>query len=128
MEERLGRQRVMPAIEQWLRDLGLERHARVFVENDIDLDVLADLGEQDLERLGISLGDRKRMLKAMARLREGAAEASPPAVRAGLEIIEEVRELESRIVALDVPLAVRIGIHTGLVVVGDIGTGDHRDR
>ncbi|MGH6914205.1 MAG: adenylate/guanylate cyclase domain-containing protein, partial [Geminicoccales bacterium] len=198
----------MPAIEQWLDDLGLGQYARRFVEHDIDLDVLSDLQERDLEQLGVSLGDRKRLFKAIARLRDrpaGTDSAPPPgraeperrhltvmfcdlvgstalsarldpedlhqviaayqdccrkiirrfeghighfvgdgmlvyfgypqahednpqrAVRAGLEIAEAVHGLESSIAALDIPLAVRIGIHTGLVVVGDIGTGDHRD-
>ena len=42
----------------WLRNLGLERYELLFIENAIDSDVLAELTEGDLEKLGIPLGDR----------------------------------------------------------------------
>ena len=45
-------------------------------------------------------------------------------VRAGLGIVEAVRDLDTRIANPDVSLAVRIGITTGLVVAGDIGSGE----
>ena len=46
----------------WLRNLGLERYEPLFIENAIDSDVLAELTEGDLEKLGIPLGDRKRLI------------------------------------------------------------------
>ena len=49
----------------WLRNLGLERYEPLFIENAIDSDVLAELTEGDLEKLGIPLGDRKRLVKAI---------------------------------------------------------------
>ncbi len=49
----------------WLRSLGLGRYESAFIENAIDFDVLPDLAEGDLEKLGIPLGDRKRILKAI---------------------------------------------------------------
>src|SRR4029434_11229860 len=46
------------------------------------------------------------------------------AVRAGLGIIEALRPLQTRLQQeQELSLAVRVGIHTGLVVVGDIGQG-----
>ncbi len=46
------------------------------------------------------------------------------AVHAGLGILEAMSELNMRLQQeKDIRLAVRIGIHTGLVVVGEIGTG-----
>jgi predicted ATPase/class 3 adenylate cyclase len=51
-------------IGDWLRNLGLERYEPVFIENAIDSDVLAELTEGDLEKLGIPMGDRKRLAKA----------------------------------------------------------------
>ena len=57
-------------IQEWLLGLGLERYADVFHSSDIGLDVLADLTDADLKELGVSLGDRKRMLKAASLLRE----------------------------------------------------------
>src|SRR3954453_731413 len=49
----------------WVRNLGLERYELLFIENAIDSDVLAELTEGDLEKLGIPLGDRKRLIKAI---------------------------------------------------------------
>jgi len=55
-------------IETWLKELGLERYLDLFHENDIDQDVLPDLTEADLEKLGISLGHRKKLLRGIALL------------------------------------------------------------
>src|SRR5215831_6941504 len=49
----------------WLRELGLGQYEPTFVENAIDSDVLAELTEDALEKLGIPLGDRKRLIKAI---------------------------------------------------------------
>ncbi len=55
----------MKGVAEWLASIGLERYAQRFVENAIDGDVLAELTEGDLEKLGIPLGDRKRLIKAI---------------------------------------------------------------
>jgi SAM domain (Sterile alpha motif) len=55
-------------VASWLRSLGLERYEPVFRENEIDADVLPELTELDLEKLGVPLGHRKRLLKAIATL------------------------------------------------------------
>jgi hypothetical protein len=52
----------------WLRSLGLDRYAQVFADNDVDLDALRLLSEKDLQELGVSLGHRKKLLKAVAEL------------------------------------------------------------
>src|SRR5262249_12065058 len=49
------------------------------------------------------------------------------AVRAGLEIVEAIQALPLQHTRLQRPLQVRIGIHTGLVVVGEIGSSDKRE-
>jgi predicted ATPase/class 3 adenylate cyclase len=71
-------------IKTWLDEIGLGQYATVFAENAIDLDVLPDVTETDLERLGVALGHRKRILRAIA-ARSGAtpaaaAPATAPAV------------------------------------------------
>jgi predicted ATPase/class 3 adenylate cyclase len=194
-------------IGSWLRDLGFERYEPVFVESAIDSDVLPELTEADLEKLGIPLGDRKRLMKAIRGMLTdspgalvttgigGSAQNGQPraavaerrhltvmicdlvgstalsarldpedtaavfdayhaacariitaydgflgdfrgdgilsyfgypraheddaerTVRAGLDIVDAVARLETR---AGEPLAVRIGIATGLVVVGDL--------
>src|ERR1043166_1481701 len=53
----------------WLRSLGLERYEAVFRENAIDPDVLRDLTEEHLRELGVPLGARLKLLKAIAELR-----------------------------------------------------------
>jgi hypothetical protein len=58
-------------IAAWLHGLGLERYVPAFRDNAIDLEILPELTEADLEKLGVLLGDRKRMLRAIAAL--GAA-------------------------------------------------------
>ena len=58
----------MDSIRAWLQQLALEQYSQVFAENDVDLDTLPLLGEADLEKLGVSLGHRKRMLRGIADL------------------------------------------------------------
>jgi predicted ATPase/class 3 adenylate cyclase len=51
------------------------------------------------------------------------------AVRAGLGMIEAVGQLNTRLAQEHgVQLAVRLGIHTGLVVVGDVGGGTRQEQ
>ncbi|MCA1409100.1 AAA family ATPase [Ensifer sp. IC3342] len=199
----------MPDIGDWLASIRLERHRETFLKNGIDLDVVGDLADADLKELGLSLGDRKRFLRAAAVLAQKSpppAATRPPlspihgegerrqltvmfcdlvgstalstrldpedlrqsivayrtcateivgrydgfvakymgdgvvvyfgypqaheedaerAVRAGLAVIEAVNRLD----AAGEHLAVRIGIATGLVVVGDIiGAGETEER
>src|SRR5471030_241318 len=53
----------------WLQSLGLEKYSTVLASHDIDLTVVPDLTEQDLEKLGLSLGHRRKFLAAAARFR-----------------------------------------------------------
>ena len=206
----------MPDLSQWLEQFGLEALAAVLADNDVDLDILPDLTEQDFEKLGISLGHRRKLLKAIATLRDNSGTApgkleqeptkpAPPApapeaerrqvtvlfsdlvgstalataldpedlsrlikryqdacagavarfdgyiakfmgdgvlayfgfpqahedaaersVRAALAIVDTVRQIER---SDGVPLQTRVGIATGIVVVGDIvGSGAAREE
>jgi len=195
-------------VGDWLRGLGLGRYETVFRDNEIDVEVLPELTESDFEKLGVPLGHRKRLLKAIADA--GATAIAPPtvtarpdaqaaerrqltvmfidlvgstalsakldpedlrsifgayqrccaelvkrnggfvakymgdgvlayfgypqaheddaerAVEAGLALVEAVPKLDT---VAGVPLSARVGIATGLVVVGDlIGTGAARER
>jgi class 3 adenylate cyclase len=49
------------------------------------------------------------------------------AVRTALGIVEAIQQLSFPTIQLPRPLQVRIGIHTGLVVVGEIGSGERRE-
>jgi class 3 adenylate cyclase/tetratricopeptide (TPR) repeat protein len=222
-------------LKSWLSGIGLGSHAESFAVNGIDWDVLLELNETDLKELGLSLGDRKRLIKAISILRDPptaeapAAESTPPAptvasqlrasnvvelvpaqtdrgpaaerrsitvmfvdlvgstplsekldpedmrevlrafhescaaaieaedghiahylgdgvlayfgyphaheddaaraVRAGLGIIDQLKPTNEKLEArFGVRVQARIGIHTGLVVVGDVGAGTARDR
>jgi len=68
----------MPSVREWLASLGLSEYADRFAEHRIDFSILQDLTDKDLkEELGIVLlGDRRRLLRAIAKL-AGAASATP---------------------------------------------------
>jgi hypothetical protein len=62
----------------WLRSLGLEQYEAAFHANAVDADVLRDLTDQDLEKLGVLLGHRRKLLRAIAVLDGALAPASAP--------------------------------------------------
>ncbi|RZI86655.1 MAG: adenylate cyclase [Rubrivivax sp.] len=197
------------SLSEWLKSIGLGRVERVLLDNDIDQEIIGSISEQDLEKLGVSMGDRKRLLRAIGALRQPAAPTTVPAsatqgelrqltimfcdlvgstqlaerlspeqwrqvvlqyqqaaagvierfggtiaqylgdgllvyfghpqaqedaperaVRTGLALVDVIGELPVRPLGLDeaLHLSVRIGIHTGLVVIGEIGGGARREH
>lgn len=186
----------MQQIADWLDELGLVQYAKRFAENGIDVSVLPELRDEDFDRLGVLLGHRRKMLRAVAELNQAeltaarrhdaerrhlsvmfcdlvgstalSARLDPEdmwevirvyraacenviaaydgmvarfvgdgilvyfgypraheddaerAVRAGLDIISAVKQLETR---APERVQVRIAIATGLVVVGDLASG-----
>src|SRR3954454_25392069 len=60
-------------IEKWLHSLDLQQYAATFRANGIDAEILSELTEADLEKLGVVLGHRKRLLKAIATLASQSA-------------------------------------------------------
>lgn len=75
----------------WLRDLGLEQYETLFRENDIGAEVLGDLTDGDLEKIGVSLGHRKRLFKAIVLL---GGFVAPP--RAAAPVIRPVADAAER--------------------------------
>lgn len=61
------------AVEEWLEQAGLTRLQRTFLDHGIDLDVVRLLTDRDLREVGLSLGDRKRVLAAISTLNGPAA-------------------------------------------------------
>jgi class 3 adenylate cyclase len=65
-------------LREWLLKLGLERYERVFRDNNVDAALLPSLTAEDLKDLGVTLvGDRRRLLQAIASLREEGEVAVP---------------------------------------------------
>jgi hypothetical protein len=58
----------------WRRSLGLSQYEILFRQNDIEAEVLSEQTEGDLEKPGLSLGHRKRLLKAITGLGMGQTE------------------------------------------------------
>jgi class 3 adenylate cyclase len=74
----------MRRMAEWLEKLGMSEYAQRFVENRIDFSVLRDLTDQDLKDLGVVLGDRRKLLRAIGELdvsnvaaRESAIKSTP---------------------------------------------------
>jgi SAM domain (Sterile alpha motif) len=55
-------------ISIWLEKLGMSEYAQRFAENGIDVSVLRYLSDQDLEKIGVLLGHRRKMLAVIAQL------------------------------------------------------------
>ena len=72
----------MKDIEEWLASLELGEYARSFAENGVDLSVIGDLTENDLKELGVLLGHRRKMLRAIAQLQAVHASKAQAVVEA----------------------------------------------
>ena len=84
----------------WLRSLSLGQYEANFRDNKIDADVLPQLTADDLKDIGVSaVGDRRRLLAAIAALSaptpsaNAPASSSKPAPAKGLEISAERRPI-----------------------------------
>src|ERR671937_336942 len=64
-------------IAEWLDKLGLGQYAERFAQNGIDVNVLPELMDEDFDKLGVLLGHRRKMLRAIADLDPAALIASP---------------------------------------------------
>ena len=63
---------------EWLEKLGMSEYADRFVENRIDVSVLPELTDLDLEKIGVALGDRRKILRAIRELASTAPSAQQP--------------------------------------------------
>lgn len=78
----------MQQIEEWLEQLGMSAYTQRFLENRIDVSVLGDLNDQDLRELGIVLGDRKKILRAIRELQASDSNASSATSAAAPDVAE----------------------------------------
>jgi class 3 adenylate cyclase/predicted ATPase len=84
----------MQQIADWLEKLGLSEYTQRFAENDIDFTILPDLTDQDLKELGVSLGHRRRLLRAIANLEleKGASTIPTAAAPAAAPVVQDTAE------------------------------------
>ena len=68
----------MQQIADWLEKLNLGQYAQRFAENDIDVSVLRHLTDADLEKIGVSLGHRRKILAAIAELPDASLPKNEP--------------------------------------------------
>src|SRR5580700_8649458 len=71
----------MTDLRGWLRAQNLEQLAETFEANDIDVDIVSELTDEDLEKLGVSIGNRRRLLKAIGEAAK-SSESKPAATKA----------------------------------------------
>jgi class 3 adenylate cyclase len=83
----------MTSTAEWLESIGLGEYAQRFAENAIDFSILRDLTDQDLKELGVLLGHRRKMLRAIARLGEAAPADSATEPKTGSRDEAERRHL-----------------------------------
>ena len=81
----------------WLRRLGLEQYEASFRENKIDDTVLPRLTAEDLKDLGVGfVGDRRKLLDAIAALRTEASAPTPPLSDASPAIDKAAKDTAER--------------------------------
>jgi len=80
----------MTKLQELLTELGLQQYAGVLTDNDIDFDILSNLEESDFEKLGFSLGHRRKLLRALAALQPAAVKSEAPSTTS------EAQEAERR--------------------------------
>jgi class 3 adenylate cyclase len=111
----------MQQIADWLKKLGMSEYAERFAENRIDLSVLPDLTDQHLERLGVALGDRLKILRAIREL-SATAVATQPGPSAGPVVQDSAERRQLTVMFCDLvgstalsgrldPEDLRYGIH-----------------
>src|SRR4029077_4265608 len=83
----------MKGIAEWLASIGLSEYAQRFADNGIDLSVIRDLTEQDLKDLGVLLGHRRKILRAIAELDGVAPAPTETATEPVLRVDAERRHL-----------------------------------
>ncbi|RWP32890.1 AAA family ATPase [Mesorhizobium sp.] len=76
-------------IEEWLRSLGLQQYGTAFRENNVEAEVLLRLTAEDLKDIGVSsVGHRRKLLEAIAELRESSSAISAEGVKALTQVAE----------------------------------------
>src|SRR6516164_9362159 len=95
----------------WLRSLGLGQYEALFRASEIDADILPELTDVDLEKLGVPLGHRKRLFRAIS----GFAAAEPlaaPSVSTSASVRADAERRQLTVMFCDLvgstPLSARV--------------------
>jgi class 3 adenylate cyclase len=89
--------RIAVDIAAWLREIGLDQYERAFLDNAIDADILPTLTADDLKDIGVTaVGHRRRLLNAIATLREAERAAGGEPVSLAALGAERRAEAERR--------------------------------
>src|SRR6516164_7701908 len=91
----------MREIADWLETLGMSEYAQRFAENRIDFSVLPDLTDQDLKDLGIILGDRRKMLRAIVEMTSTAPAAPARSVAAEPKVTDSAERRQITVMFSD---------------------------
>ena len=76
-------------IGEWLRGLGLQQYVTAFRENDVEAEVLLRLTAEDLKDIGVSsVGHRRKLLEAIAELRDRSSPTSDEGVKEPTQVTE----------------------------------------
>jgi len=86
-------------LAEWLDQYGLSQYAQTFAENHIDYGTLRDLTDADLKDLGLTLGHRKRFLRAIEALtaRQPSSDAAARAVNEPAEALSSAADHEPEV-------------------------------
>src|SRR6516164_2144594 len=72
----------------WLNSIGLGAYAQRFAENGIDFSVLRYLTDQDLEKIGVLLGHRRKMLASIGELGNALTNMAPARASRLLQVVD----------------------------------------
>jgi class 3 adenylate cyclase len=112
----------MQQIADWLKELGMSEYAQRFAENRIDLSVLPDLTDQHLEKLGVALGDRLKILRAIRELSATAVAVAQPATSAAPVVQDSVERRQLTVMFCDLvgstPLSAKVDLEDLRSVIG----------
>ena len=81
------------SIAEWLTERGMGRYAQTFTKQNIEIGLLPRLTDPDLRELGVTLGDRMKILGWIAELRNGGAVPGAKPVEDGNALAAERRQV-----------------------------------
>ncbi len=67
----------MEQITDWLEKIGMSEYVQRFAENDIDVEILSELTDSDFDRLGVSIGHRRKIMRAIRELASSPVSSGP---------------------------------------------------